>query len=122
MILADTSVWIDHLRNGDSVLESLLDQNEVLMHPMVVGELACGNLRDREEYLGFLASLPQMPPASHREVLSFIERNQLMGQGIGYIDAHLLAAASLAESVLLWSKDRRLLRLAERMGLAARFQ
>ncbi len=83
MILADTSVWIDHLRNGDSVLESLLDQNEILMHPMVVGELACGNLRDREEYLGFLTNLPQMPLASHQEVLSLIERNQLMGQGIG---------------------------------------
>lgn len=118
MILADTSVWIDHLRNEDLVLASLLDRNEVLMHPMVVGELACGNLRDREEYLRFLAGLPQISPASHQEVLSFIERNQLMGQGIGYIDAHLLAAASLAESVPLWTKDRRLMTLAARMGLA----
>lgn len=118
MILADTSVWIDHLRNGDSVLASLLDQNEILMHPMVVGELACGNLRDREGRLGFLADLPQIPLASHQEVLTFIERNQLMGQGIGYIDAHLLTATSLAESVLLWTKDRRLMTLAARMGLA----
>ena len=118
MILADTSVWIDHLRNGDSALASLLDRNEILMHPIVIGEFVCGNLRDREEYLGFLSGLPQIPTASHQEVLSFVERNQLMGQGIGYIDAHLLTADSLAESALLWTKDRRLMRLAARMGLA----
>ena len=85
---------------------------------MVIGELACGNLRDREEYLKFLAGLPEIPSASNREVLSFIERNQLMGQGVGYIDVHLLAATSLAKPALLWTKDRRLMRLAARMGLA----
>ena len=118
MILADTSVWIDHLRSEDSALASLLAQNEILIHPMVIGELACGNLRDREEYLRFLADLPEIPPASNQEVLSFIERNHLMGQGIGYIDAHLLTATSLAKPALLWTKDRRLMRLAARMGLA----
>ena len=118
MILADTSVWIDHLRNGDSALASLLARNEVLIHPMVIGEIACGNLRNREEILRFLAGLPEIPSASNREVLLFIERNQLMGQGIGYIDAHLLTATSLAKPALLWTRDRRLMRLAARMGLA----
>ena len=85
---------------------------------MVIGELACGNLRDREESLRFLAGLPEISSASNREVLLFIERNQLMGQGIGYIDAHLLTATSLAKPALLWTRDRRLMRLAARMGLA----
>ena len=118
MILVDTSIWVDHLRSGDSRLADLLDRSLVLAHPFVTGELACGNLRKREEILRLLNSLPQSPTASPAEALHFIERNKLMAQGIGYIDAHLLAATALAENALLWTTDKRLKRVAISMQLA----
>lgn len=118
MILVDTSVWIDHLRAGDAALEALLNRSQVLMHPFVLGELACGNLHNRGEVLRLLRDLPQAAGASNEEVLFFIERNALMGRGIGYVDAHLLAAVTLAGSTRLWTRDRRLRSVAETLKLA----
>ncbi|HEB57226.1 MAG TPA: type II toxin-antitoxin system VapC family toxin [Gammaproteobacteria bacterium] len=118
MILVDTSIWIDHLRARNSQLIELLDRSQVLLHPFVIGELACGNLRNREEILRLLNDLPQSPVASPDEALHFIEQNQLMGKGIGYIDVHLLAATALAENTLLWTSDERLKKVAVGMKLA----
>ena len=122
MTLADTSVWINHLRANDPALVELLEDNQVVMHPMVIGELACGNLRDRERVLDLLKDLPQIPVAEDGEVLFLIERHRLMGRGIGYIDAHLLAAASLTDTVTLWTEDRRLEGAAAALGLAYQSQ
>ena len=118
MILADTSVWINHLRSKDLYLAVLLDQNQILIHPMVIGELACGNVSNRAEVFGLLRSLPQVPVATDEEVLFLIEYHQLMGRGIGYIDAHLLAAVTLAAPTRLWTTDRRLMDLAGELGVA----
>lgn len=118
MILVDTSVWIDHLRAGDETLASLLRGASVLMHPFVVGELACGNLRDRESVLGLLQELPRATVATDTEVLFFIESHALMGRGIGYIDAHLLASASLSNTARLWTRDTRLCNIAAELGQA----
>ena len=107
MILVDTSVWVDHLRRGDDHLASLLEQSRVLCHPMIIGELACGTLRNRSEILGLLANLPAAIEASHDEVLLFIEQHSLMGHGIGYIDMHLLASTTLSQTQL-WTRDTRL--------------
>jgi len=118
MILVDTSVWIDHLRTGDTALEERLNHSQVLMHPFVIGELACGNLRNRGEVLQLLKALPQGIVASDEEVLFFIERNALMGQGIGYVDAHLLAATALGGSTPLWTRDKRLRSVAGALNVA----
>jgi predicted nucleic acid-binding protein len=118
MILVDTSVWIDHLRSSDPRLQGALDAGRVGMHPFVLGELACGNLRNRREVLQLLAHLPAVPIASDLEVLGFIERMTLMGRGLGYLDAHLLASTTLAPGTRLWTRDRRLARVATELGLA----
>lgn len=118
MILVDTSIWINHLRSGDTRLIDLLDRSQALAHPFVIGELACGNLRKRDEILRLFNDLPLSPVASQAEALLFIERNNLMGQGIGYIDIHLLAATALAENTLLWTGDKRLKKAANKMKLA----
>lgn len=119
MILVDTSVWVDHLRSGDEDLAALLNASKVLMHPFVLGELACGNLHKREAVLKLLQGLPRVPVASDSEVLFFIERHRLMGRGLGYIDAHLLAAAALADPARLWTRDRSLAAAADNLGLAS---
>ncbi|MGH6977273.1 MAG: type II toxin-antitoxin system VapC family toxin [Stellaceae bacterium] len=118
MILADTSVWISHLRGHDKTLVRLLDTGSVLAHPFVIGELALGNLRQREAVLSALRHLPQAPVASDVEVLHFIDRHALFGRGIGYVDAHLLAAARLTGETDLWTHDKRLHRVANQLGLA----
>ena len=118
MILVDTSVWIEHLRRCDSRLLAALEAGEVLTHPFVIGELACGNLRNRREILDLLANLPAAPMAADAEVLGFIERRKLMGRCIGYLDAHLLAATALARPARLWTGDRRLAVIAAALGLA----
>ena len=118
MILVDTSVWIDHLRAGNEALAELLNRAQVFSHPFVVGELACGNLQNRRQVLTLLADLPRVAVASEAEVLVFIEQQSLMGRGIGYIDAHLLAAASLARPARLWTRDKRLKAVAGELGLA----
>ena len=107
MILVDTSVWVSHLRDGNSCLEKLLDSGDILCHPFIIGELACGNIRNRDEILSLLQSLPQAKIADHEEVLKFIERKNLMSKGLGYIDAHLLASSILSDSPL-WSLDKKL--------------
>jgi predicted nucleic acid-binding protein len=117
MILVDTSVWIDHFRSSDRHLVQLLEANLVSVHPWIVGELACGNLADRANVLSLLKTMPQLHVASEDEVLFFIERHLLAGKGIGYIDAHLLAAAALG-SAQLWTRDKRLFAVAEGLGLA----
>jgi len=117
VILVDTSVWIDHLRVGDEELVNLLNGTRVLSHPFVIGELACGNLRSRARVLALLADLPRVATATDAEVLFFIERYELMGRGIGYVDAHLLAAASLDSPTRLWTRDKRLDAVAVELGL-----
>ena len=118
MILVDTSVWIDHLRHGDRALAALLERNQVLSHPFVIGELALGHLRQREAILAALQDLPRADVAGDAEVLVFIDRQELFGFGIGYIDAHLLASVRLTPDALLWTRDRRLAAAAGRLSLA----
>jgi predicted nucleic acid-binding protein len=119
MILVDTSVWIDHLRQGEPGLVRALEAEQVLVHPFVVGELACGNLKSRAELLRWLRALPQAPLATDSEALAFIDGRALMGRGIGYLDVHLLAAVALAGDATLWTRDKRLAAVAQELGLAA---
>jgi predicted nucleic acid-binding protein len=119
MILVDSSVWVDHLRSGDAALVSLLERGRVLAHPFVVGELALGSLRQRGVILGALQALPQAIVASDDEVLGFIAQQNLSGLGIGYIDVHLLASTRLTPDASLWTRDKRLRAVAERLNLAA---
>jgi predicted nucleic acid-binding protein len=118
VILVDTSVWVDHLRTGDRVLGQLLDSGGVLGHRFVTGELALGNLRERDLVPSALRELPQATVASDDEVLHFIDRQALFGLGIGYVDAHLLAAVLLTLGAKLWTRDRRLQAAATQLGLA----
>ena len=117
MTLVDTSVWISHLRQGDHQLTELLNEGTVLCHPFVIGELACGNLRNRDEVLNLLSVLPSAPTANHDEVLFMIEDRVLSGRGLGWIDVHLLAAALLA-NCRLWTHDRSLVAAATEMRLS----
>jgi predicted nucleic acid-binding protein len=118
VILVDTSVWIDHLRSGEPALATALEGGQVLMHPFVLGELACGNLKNRSEVLRLMGDLPAAPTATDPEALDFIERRALMGRGIGYIDVHLLASAALDGGARLWTRDRRLSAAAAELELA----
>ena len=115
MILVDTSVWVDHLRRTELVLVRLLDDADVLIHPYIIGELACGNLTKRKELLQLFNNLPQAVPASHEEVMTLIEQRSLMGSGLGYVDVHLIAA-SLLSGCQLWTKDKRLLAVVQDIG------
>lgn len=119
MILVDTGVWIDHFREGDPLLAALLDRGGALGHPWVSGELALGHLRGRGEILRLLGHLPQATVATAPELLGFIERHELFGLGIGYVDAQLLAATMLTDEAELWTRDRSLRAAAERLGAAA---
>ena len=118
MILADTSVWIEHLRSGKGPLAAMLESGGILAHRWVTGELALGNLRDREEVLGLLGHLPQATVATDEEVVRLIEQEALRGAGIGYVDAQLLAASKLTPEARLWTGDRRLSSVAARLGVA----
>jgi predicted nucleic acid-binding protein len=119
VILVDTSVWIDHLKSSDLVLAELLGKGQVLAHSFVTGELALGSLRQRRTVLEALRDLPQATAASDDEVMMLIEQEQLYGLGIGFVDAHLLAAARLTPGGLLWTRDRRLRQAATRLILSA---
>ena len=119
MILVDTSVWVDHLRARDKTLAGLLDDGSVLAHPFVAGELALGNLRQRDVVLSALSDLPTATVAADAEVLHFIERNALFGRGLGYVDVHLLAAVRLTSGAALWTRDKRLHAIATELGMAA---
>ena len=112
MVLVDTSVWVSHLRDGSIGLANLLNDERVLCHPLIVGELACGNLKDRAAILSFFQLLPMSIEAEHEEVLSFIENNRLMGKGMGYVDVHLIAAAILT-GVPIWTLDKKLAQAAD---------
>jgi len=118
LLLVDTSVWIEHLRKTDIQLVHLLKKDIVLIHPFIIGELACGNLHNRSQILMLLENLPQSREASKQEVLYFIEHNQLMGRGIGYIDAHLLASTALTQNTKILTYDKRLKNLAKELGLS----
>lgn len=119
MILVDTSVWIDHFRSGDSSLVNLLNNGQVLIHPFVIGELALGNLRQRDVVLDTLSNMPKARIAADDEVLTYISQCNLYGLGIGYIGAHLLASVRLTANAFLWSRDKRLCAAAEQLALLA---
>lgn len=117
MILVDTSVWIAHFRTGNERLRGLLQEERVLTHPFVVGELSCGSIRHRVEILGLLKALPEARVAEHQEVLSFVENHRLYGRGIGWIDAHVLASALLS-GCPLWTLDKKLSKVASTLKVA----
>jgi len=118
MVLADSSVWIDHLRFAEPQLERLLRTGDVLGHPMVSGELALGNIKNRMQVLEDIDNLGQAIAATDEEVRRFIENHRLFGRGVGYIDAHLLVAVQLTPDAVLWTRDKRLREVAQelRMG------
>lgn len=118
MVLVDTSVWVDHLRRGNPALRQLLEAEQVVCHAFVLGELACGNLHDRETVLTLLRALPQAPVAEEDEALHLIEARKLSGRGLGWVDVHLLASALLLDGAF-WTLDQRLQRAARRLRLRA---
>jgi predicted nucleic acid-binding protein len=119
MILVDTSVWIDHINASDPVLISLLADERVLAHPYVIGEISLGSLRDRDVVLGALLDLPRAPVATPEETFHLIEREVLFNRGIGYVDTSLLASARLQPGVTIWTRDRRLKKVADELNLGA---
>jgi predicted nucleic acid-binding protein len=115
-MLIDTSVWVDHLRRRNATLVALLEQTRVWTHAFVIGELACGNLAQRDKVLSALTALPYAPVAGHDEVLTFLESQRLMGRGLGWVDVHLLASARLAK-LPFWTLDKRLAVVASALQL-----
>lgn len=118
MVLVDTSVWVDHLARGQAQLVELLHEGQVVCHPFVIGELACGHLRNRQEILDLLAALPQARIAEHDELLRFVDQHQLFGRGLGWVDVHLLGGALLS-SCSLWTQDKALHEAARALHIAA---
>jgi predicted nucleic acid-binding protein len=119
MILVDTSVWIDHINTSDLMLATLLREERVLAHPYVIGEISLGSLRDRDVVRGALLDLPRSPVATPEETFYLIEHEGLFNRGIGYVDASLLASARLQPGVTLWTRDKRLRKVAEELNLGA---
>jgi predicted nucleic acid-binding protein len=119
MILPDTSVWIDHLRKPNAQLQELLEQNLVLTHPWVIGELACGHFANRVVTLTLLRELPRVPLVSDNDALYLLDSHRLMGRGIGYVDLHLLASVAVSDEAL-WTRDKRIAAIAEKLGLLHR--
>ncbi|MEE9395792.1 MAG: type II toxin-antitoxin system VapC family toxin [Methylococcales bacterium] len=117
MVLVDTSIWIDHLRSKDERLVNLLEQGQVSIHPMIIGELACGYLHNRQQLLSLWKNLSYVTEATHNEAVHCLEENKLMGKGIGFIDLHLLASTLLTANTTLWTRDRCLHNLAELIGV-----
>ena len=111
MVLVDTSVWVSHFRETHDGLVELLNNGEVVCHPFIIGELACGNLNNRTSIIALLEALPAALVVEHEELLSFIEARKIMGKGLGYVDVHLLAASFLT-GVPLWTLDKKLDRVA----------
>jgi predicted nucleic acid-binding protein len=120
LILADTSVWIDHLRSGLKEMRQHLNQGQIAVHPLIIAELALGNLRDRTKTLTLFDLLPQVQVAQLKEVRSLIESRRLYGLGIGVIDAHLIASVLISPPTLLWTRDKQLRKVAEGLGVHAR--
>jgi predicted nucleic acid-binding protein len=119
MVLVDTSVWVNHLRKGERHLEKLLLDGEVACHPFIIGELACGSIRNRSEILSLLRALPVTPTIDLTECLFFVEQNILFGMGIGFVDVHLMASAKLS-NILLWTADKNLRQAAAKLKLSYR--
>ncbi len=117
MILADTSIWIDHFRHGTNGLRDLLNEGQVAIHPFVIGELACGSLKDRALILTSLNTLPPVRAATHGEVIALLDQHKLWGLGLGWVDVHLLAS-TLLSNCRLWSGDDRLAKAAKRLRCA----
>ncbi|MBT9171646.1 MAG: Ribonuclease VapC32 [Syntrophomonadaceae bacterium] len=117
MVLVDTSVWVAHLRDGNIDLVKLLNKGHAASHAFIIGELACGTLKNRAEILSYLCALPMAVTAEHDEVMNFIENHHLMGKGLGYIDMHLLATALLTDTAL-WTLDKKMGEAAASLGLA----
>ncbi len=117
-IIADSSIWIDHLNKGDAELAAQLKRRRIALHPMIIGEVALGSIANRSTVLDELHALPQAKPAAHAEVMAMIEWLELFACGIGYVDAHLLAAARQLSGGRLWTRDKRLRAQAERLALA----
>jgi predicted nucleic acid-binding protein len=111
MVLVDTSIWVNHLRKGDRHLEQLLLENQVVCHPFIIGELACGTIKNRSEILTLLQTLPISPTVDLAEYFFFVEQHSLYGTGIGFVDVHLLASAKLSD-IPLWTEDMRLREVA----------
>jgi len=121
MVLVDTSIWIDHFRRSDSQLSRLLERGDIVMHPFIIGELLLGRVPRIAEMIDDLNILPKAVVASTDEILRFISNRKLPGSGIGYVDAHLLAAATLTPETSVWTRDKRLLAAAQSLSLAAEF-
>ena len=119
MILADTSIWIDHLRNRDPEMENLLGRGQIVMHPVIVAEIALGSLHNRQQILGALDALLEVRPAQHDEVRHMIEARSLYSKGIGLTDAHLVASCLITPGTQLWTRDGALQRLAVALGIQA---
>jgi len=119
VILADTSIWIDHLRAGNLQLRQFLNQGQIVIHPLVIGELALGSFKERSQALALLDLLPQVPVAQLNEVRHMIEARRLHGRGIGLVDAHLIASVLIDSSTRLWTGDKKLRKVAENIGIHA---
>ncbi len=118
MILVDTSVWVDHLRGDEQLLVDLLEANNVLIHSVIIGELACGNLRNRVERLHDWQALPTIQELQNGEIITLIDNLNIMGRGIGLVDAHILGSTLKSTGVSLWTRDRRLYEIAKENGIA----
>jgi predicted nucleic acid-binding protein len=119
MILADTSIWVDHIRSENSEILMLTQADQLVTHPYVIGELAMGNIQNRSTLIADMNDLVTLLPVRHAEVMSFIETRQLYGTGLQYVDVHLLASALATTDCVLWTRDKRLHAVAERLGVAA---
>lgn len=116
-LLADTSIWVDHLRGGLPALQDALMDNEIVCHPFIIGEIALGSLKDRETVLGLLSGLPQLDMAEPSDIRHMIDAKGLYSRGIGYVDAALIASALIRPRVRIWTKDKRLSAVAEELGI-----
>ena len=123
LILIDTSVWIRHLKEGDKDLSLLLENGLVACHPFIIGELACGGMKNRNEIINLLNALPSVHLLEHDEIMEFIEVRKIMNQGIGYVDVHILGSAIVSETPL-WTLDKSLRKAANKLsiGYTARFK
>jgi len=117
MVLVHTSIWVHHLRQGNTGLEKLLNKGQVMCHRFIIGEIACGNIKNRTEILTLLQLLPMTTLAKHEEVMEFIETHKLMGRGLGYIDIHLAASAKLT-GIPIWTLDKRFGDISKELGIS----
>jgi predicted nucleic acid-binding protein len=116
LVLADTSIWVTHFRKSENHLIQLLESGFVVCHPFIIGELACGSLKNRNEIIQLLEALPNVPVLDHQEVMSFIESRKIMSKGIGYVDIHLLGS-SLISDIPLWTLDKSLAKVASTLKI-----